>query len=726
MRFRCPNCNSPVEIGLGANAVDDTSDVLTCPSCQSKFSLSGDGRPTEIPDAGLTIAHFEVLQILGEGAFGSVFKAWDPQLERHVAVKVLREGRETKDSAKQMLREARVAAGIKHPNIVQVYEVGPYKDAFYIACELVDGISLSEWLKFHSPKQDDTARLVIKICQGMQAAHEAGVIHRDLKPGNILMDHQNEPHVSDFGLAKRANPSEITVTHDGQILGTPSYMSPEQARGEVRGISHLSDVYSIGVILYELLTGQRPFVATDSRTVLYRILTEDAKSPRSLNPAVSRDLERICLQAMEKDPSRRYQSAADLAADLERCLQGFPVRARRYGVLRKFSKLVLRNRVVSGAIAAVLIAGIVVVWQYLQPLDGAVQVVITTDPVADRVVFTPYDEYLRVPHQTGQVVESKPSAITWLQPGMYRVQAFDADGRFHEVWRQVPAEHLGSAEDQLYPHDTWIVTGNGIVELPSFRIFRDEEVIVKTAEVKGGTFMMGFEDRTRFSATHRHLVPDMQVGINEVSYGEFRSVLGGSHYPTSSETWLSRIDGIFGDRSDVSPEMPVTGYPRDVAILFCELAGGRLPNNAEWEYVASQSGETVYSTGDHPPEVELTDWNVIATTAESPDDSHPQGIRNLCFSAAEFTDSANTSYRWLYPAETNVEPKNDSPTKLSTLSQIQEVRGGDADWVQGGPAAGVPAAKTRVSINKVWGTDATSRTNRGRIGWRLIRMKRTD
>ena len=725
MRFRCPNCNSPVEIDLGANAVDETSDVLTCPSCQSKFSLSGDGRPTEIPDAGLTIAHFEVLQILGEGAFGSVFKAWDPQLERHVAVKVLREGRETKDSAKQMLREARVAAGIKHPNIVQVHEVGPYKDAFYIACELVDGISLSEWLKFHTPKQDDTARLVIKICQAMQAAHEAGVIHRDLKPGNILMDHQNEPHVSDFGLAKRANPSEITVTHDGQILGTPSYMSPEQARGDVRGISHLSDVYSIGVILYELLTGQRPFVATDSRTVLYRILTEDAKSPRSLNPAVSRDLERICLQAMEKDPSRRYQSAADLAADLERYLQGFPVRARRYGVLRKFSKLVLRNRVVSGATAAVAVTGIVAVWQFLQPPDGAVQVVIMTDPVADRVVFIPYDEHLRVPRQTGQLVESKPSDRTWLLPGMYRVQAFDADGRFHEVWRQVPEHHQGTSRDQLYPHQSWTVSEDGRVELPSFSIFRDEEVIVKTAEVKGRSFTMGITDPTGFSPAHEHSVPDLLVGINEVSYGEFRSVLGGSNHPTSRATWLDLVDAIFGDRSDIPADMPVTGYPRDVAILFCELAGGRLPNNAEWEYVASQSGKTLYSTGDEPPVADLTDWNIIPTTAESPDASHPSGLRNLCFSAGEFTDSTNASYHWLYPSAFGQPLNNESPETLAVISLVQEARGANPDWVQGEALTTAPAATTRVPVNAVWGTDAESKLHRGRLSWRLVRSMRT-
>ena len=672
---------------------------------------------------GLTIAHFEVLQILGEGAFGSVFKAWDPQLERHVAVKVLREGRETRDSAKQMLREARAAAGIKHPNIVRVHEVGPYKDSFYIACELVDGISLSEWLKVYSPKQEDTARLVIKICQGMQAAHEAGVIHRDLKPGNILMDRQNEPHVSDFGLAKRAHPGEITVTHDGKVLGTPSYMSPEQARGDTQGISHLTDVYSIGVVLYELLTGQRPFVATDSRTVMYRILTEDAKSPGSLNPAVSRDLERICLQAMEKDPQRRYQSAAEFAADLERYLQGFPVRARRYGVLQRFSKLVLRNRVVSGAIAAVVIAAIALVRQYLQPPDGAVRVVITTDPPADRLVFIRYDEFLRVPHQTGQVVESEPAAETWLQPGMYRVHAFDADGRFHEVWRQVPEEHEGSSRDQLYPHASWKVVEDGRVDLPSFRIFRDEDVIVPTAEVKGGTYTMGIVDPTGFSAAHQHTVSDILVGINEVSYGEFRSVLGSSKHADSGDSWLELMNAIFGDRTDVAAEMPVTGYPRDVAILFCELAGGRLPNNAEWEYVASQSGTTLYSTGDKPPAVELADWSVIATTAESPDDNHPQGIRNICFSAAEFTDSPDASYQWLYPLEFTETHKNEGPDILAAISRIHEVRGADSAWVQGGTATAAPSVKTRVPVDAAWGNDVDSRSTRGRVGWRMVRTK---
>ena len=225
MQFRCPNCDQPIQIGDAPVQPNDQTEALTCPSCQSKISLSTDSTTTHIPIEGLAIGNLELQQIVGEGAFGTVYKAWDRNLQRAVAIKLPRQDRVRNDAGKSFLREARAAARIQHPNVVQVYEVGQAEHGFYIVSEFIEGITLSEWLKIRDLAPEAAAQLMITICRAVQAAHDAEVIHRDLKPGNVLMDTSNTPHVADFGLARQGG-TEITVTHEGRIVGTPAYMSP--------------------------------------------------------------------------------------------------------------------------------------------------------------------------------------------------------------------------------------------------------------------------------------------------------------------------------------------------------------------------------------------------------------------------------------------------------------------------------------------------------------------
>jgi WD40 repeat protein/tRNA A-37 threonylcarbamoyl transferase component Bud32 len=325
----------------------------------------------EAPAVVRYFGDYELLAEIARGGMGVVFKARQRSLNRLVALKMILAGQlATSTEVERFQIEARAAGNLDHPHIVPIYEVGQHDGQHYFSMKLIDGdnlaaaIAADRWLRRSRIGQRGIARLLVQAARGVQYAHQRGILHRDLKPGNILLDRDGVPHVTDFGLAKRVG-GESALTHTGAVVGTPSYMAPEQAAGN-KQLTTAADAYSLGAILYEMLAGQPPFRGATPLDVMMQVADREPPPPRSHNADLAPDLQTICLKCLEKDPARRYASAEAFADDLERWLTGEPIHARSATSWERTTKWIKRRPAVAALLgvsivsaAALLIGGLV-------------------------------------------------------------------------------------------------------------------------------------------------------------------------------------------------------------------------------------------------------------------------------------------------------------------------------------------------------------------------------
>jgi serine/threonine protein kinase/Flp pilus assembly protein TadD len=309
---------------------------------------------------------YELLEEIGRGGQGVVFRAWQRSLNRIVAVKIVGIGQLTTGAhLKRLRREAEAAAKLNHPGIVPVYEVGEHDGTYYFSMRFVEGDCLDEVVGRGSISVREATELIAKIARTVHYAHEHGILHRDIKPGNILLDANGEPHLSDFGLARLVEHGS-TVTGSLEVMGTPSYMAPEQAVGNNAAVGRATDVYGLGAVLYELLTGHPPFAGATTYETIHLLLDSEPRQPRLWNRKIDRDLSAVCLKCLEKNPRYRYSSALELAEDLERWLWDEPIRAKRSGFFTHARKWVQRNPIIAALItlSVLLAAGLgVMTWE---------------------------------------------------------------------------------------------------------------------------------------------------------------------------------------------------------------------------------------------------------------------------------------------------------------------------------------------------------------------------
>jgi WD40 repeat protein/predicted Ser/Thr protein kinase len=355
---------------------------------------------------GIEFGDYVLEKEIAHGGMGVVYRARQVTLDRIVAVKLLLLGRySSAESIERFRREAQSIGALRHPGIVAVHEVGEYEGQHYIAMEYVDGPTLSDLLREGPLTAERAAEIVRDVAQAVHYAHERGVLHRDLKPSNVLLDTSGLARITDFGLAKKLDGStDLTVT--GQMLGTPNYLAPEQAAGRQDEVGPASDVYAMGALLYELVTGRPPFMANSMQETLLRIRDAEPVSPRTLNPTVDREIETICLTCLEKDPRRRYLSADALAEELERWLRSEPIQARPCSAAMRLGKWTRRQ---PGLAALILISSLAV----LAFLLGQTIMTLRLNRANTRLEASLYELRWRTADEAARSGE-RDEAIAWL------------------------------------------------------------------------------------------------------------------------------------------------------------------------------------------------------------------------------------------------------------------------------------------------------------------------
>jgi serine/threonine protein kinase/formylglycine-generating enzyme required for sulfatase activity len=687
-----------------------------------------------IPKPGDGAENYEVLEKIGQGAMGEVFKVLDRQLNRVVALKKIRPSA----SPSEMVRfrqEAEKMAQLEHPNIVRVYAVGELNGLPFFSMELAPGGNLSQLIGDKSQSPDLTAQYGETLARAMHYAHLQNIIHRDLKPSNVVLTAAGEPKITDFGLAKtmkewadesaaegeasrqgegeksggavqntvvtetmRDTDSQISLasspsvprnpslTQTGTVLGTPAYMSPEQAAGNSREIGPRTDVYALGTILYEMLTGRRPFQGRSPREILKQVQEEEPKPPRIFNRKLDAELEAVCLKCLEKKPHRRYPTADALAEDLRRWQRGERTQARPRSRLARVGRRLRQAWRHPWAIAASLLIVALTGFLGYQLLSGANpadptpppndpvvyrSVKLVTNPPGARIAMVPvtdYGEFLPDGCIRSGKGEFTPLTLHGVPAGRYLVVAEVAGHGFHEVYRIVPPCHeMGKT---TFDFDNSKENENGLIEIPSIKIPSSVEFAKTMAYFAGAEFIMGDHRFGRGGintrAPHARTIASFYLDTTEVMMGDLRK-----YFPHSEIIQRNQIK---------NDNFPITMVSFQEAMAFAERVGKRLPTEAEYEFAATGGGKKRYPWGDEERNawgddgilrpVKDPDWDCTATEPK---------VYGLYSNVGEWTDSFHIQYDPAYHPTV----KNYSKEYLAQLLAIRVARGAPDFIIQG-------------------------------------------
>jgi predicted Ser/Thr protein kinase len=713
--------------------VDPTKTLRAAPD---DASVSVSGLVPETPAGGSPDSHqtvtppqidrYLILGRLGAGGYGHVYRAFDPVIRREVAIKV--PGRPqgwTQREEEAFLDEARHAAMLKHPHIVTIYDAGRSpQHGVYIVMEYVAGQTLSQTMAQQRLEISEAVRIVRQAAEAVHVAHQQGIIHRDLKPSNILLDRHGHVYVTDFGLAIL---EQRLLQQSGNISGTPAYMAPEQIGGRTEVIDSRVDIWSLGVILYECLTGRRPFQAKSVETLRQLVAMREPTPLRLLNEAVPKSLEEICLKCLAKRVADRYATCRDLAEALSLWAQShlsavsgtgtssttYPLSGSTTAPLTPapvaggsgsqshppLPGLLPRSR--RGLVAAVvgvaaliaLAAGGWLDWRrpgglHSQEESGGSDpaaragvpaapvpptppqvvhtVVVQTTPPGARIVVYPLDRNYGFPAGAGRVEAAERSPATLkLKPGEYFVVAALDETRFHEVYRYVPQDPQ-SVRPQSYNHWLWSVQVDGSLVWPEITIPESEVSFGMGLFTGSPRFRMGQALSTTIPA-HDRRIPPFYLDAREVTWGDLLD---------QSPSWESAVLSPFKQRGETPPrDFPVAPLWHDEAVAWAEALGKRLPTEAEYEFAATAGGKCRFPWGDDAERI--TEWTFgPAGTPEFDCLEAGVPVFGLYSNVAEWT----ASWASAYP------PLLDDPASLpAPIPGMYTVRGAPGSVILGRP-----------------------------------------
>lgn len=564
---------------LTASAIEQVDDVSTLPTDVAMDS------PAKAKIRPAQLGRYQLRQEIGRGGIGEVWEAYDTALKRSVAIKLIRNDRDIPRKFLQgLLDEGQKLASLRHAGIVDIYDVGEHEDQVYIVTELLTGGSLAKRILNAKLSNRESAALIAHVARAAHALHSTGLIHRDIKPANIILDAEGNPRLSDFGLAVSVTEPAFELS---KVDGTVPYMSPEQATGR-KELSAASDIYSIGVVFYQLLTGVLPHWGMSASEILRMIQAQQPVPPKALDSKIPEELNRICLKCLEKSPTQRFASAAELADVLEQWLSRQSVASTQ---LRRL------------AFAVVLLVIVVVGWSLrtthppnnnlIPSVDAPrrINVLVSTVPTGARIVVYPLEDRFGLPDGSGRIEAQahSPSSLSLL-PGFYLVVAALEDGRFHEVYRTVPADPGRMSKG--YRHLRFKSVGDSIewpeIEIPSL------DDTKSLAQFSGADrFVMGLDGNTQVP-NHERRVPPFELDPVEVTLADYRAVMT-RFLPPSLEN--------MNDDPPAADE-PLQGIWWDDAVSYAERAGKRLPTEAEYEFAATNGGTRVFPWGDSEPPAE--------------------------------------------------------------------------------------------------------------------------